>query len=93
MDEQQLSGGHNWQDSHPALQSSHARGALFFYSKSVVTSFFCFLLVSFFFIFIPRILLFALSCLFLFNMTISSERNSLMVGSEEINNGPFDGEN
>ena len=38
MDEQQLGGGNNWQDSHPALQSSHARGDLFFHSRSVVWS-------------------------------------------------------
>ena len=32
-------------------------------------------------------------CLFLFNMTIFSECDGLMVGSEEINDGPFDGGN
>ena len=67
MDEQQLGGGNNWQDSHPALQSSHARGALFFYSQIsclvflsppficysyfFTDSFFCFLLVSSYLIF------------------------------------------
>ena len=77
MDEQQLGGGNNWQDSHPALQSSHARGALFCYSQIsclaflsppficysyfFTDSFFCFVLVSFYLIFIPRILSFALS--------------------------------
>ena len=32
-------------------------------------------------------------CLFLFKTKIFSERNGLMVGSEEINDGPFDGGN
>ena len=71
MDEQQFGGGHNWQDSHPALQSSHARGDLFFHSRSVVWSSY-------------HPLLFAIPI---------SERNGLMVGSEEINDGPFDGGN
>ena len=73
-----------WSSYHPLL---------FAIPISSPTPFFAFFLSPPIWFFIPRILLFALSCLFFFNMTIFSERNGLMVGSEEINDGPLDGGN